>query len=214
MTEPRTGVPDHTPFPSILHFRPKRPWHECNRAQQAALLGQNVIFQGWIGAADKNEAAEIIRTRCDVESRRELDTIPAATERWDKLSREFFDRHNLASLEESYRDGPVYEPPPIEPYEPPPVLKASRKRITILFAMLHGYWPWQDSIQRWTPSPSLVRSGKKFKIGDISISNREHETLLAHGVIAPFVDGYDNPDYDAFTITETGREWLKSYWTR
>jgi len=55
----------------------------------AAILCTNPRFQSWLGASDADEAAQVLRERCQVASRRELDANPAAAERFHALRRTF-----------------------------------------------------------------------------------------------------------------------------
>lgn len=101
--------------PSIT--RSGRNWREISFSQQAGILSADDDFQRWIGvppgisgspaleaSASTAAAAALIRERCGVASRAELDRDPDAAERWIKLSHDFFGRQDTASLERAYRD--------------------------------------------------------------------------------------------------------------
>lgn len=94
-----------------------RIWREIEFSQQAGILSADDDFQRWIGvppgisgspaleaSASTAAAAALIRERCGVASRAELDRDPDAAERWIKLSHDFFGRQDTASLERAYRD--------------------------------------------------------------------------------------------------------------
>lgn len=94
-----------------------RNWREISFSQQAGILSADADFQQWLGvsagldaddeitaSAIAGAAAVLIRERCGVTSRAELDRDPDAAERWIKLSHDFFGRQDTASLERAYRD--------------------------------------------------------------------------------------------------------------
>lgn len=55
----------------------------------AAILCTNPRFQAWLGASDADEAAQVLRERCQVASRRDLDTDRQAAKRFHALRRTF-----------------------------------------------------------------------------------------------------------------------------
>ena len=55
----------------------------------AALMGQNPEFQRYLGADSEQAAAQVLRERCEIESRSELDTDPRAAERFHALRKAF-----------------------------------------------------------------------------------------------------------------------------
>ena len=78
--------------------RPKRPFHELPRSQQAGILCADPAFQEWLGQPNGEYAAATIRIKCDVKSRTELDAPdgPRPDEnvwgpaiRWDRLVSQF-----------------------------------------------------------------------------------------------------------------------------
>ena len=56
-------------------------------ARLAAVFCSQSKFQQFTGTQDSEEAAAWIRRTCGVESRAELDNVPAATEKFHKLVR-------------------------------------------------------------------------------------------------------------------------------
>ncbi|WP_338615527.1 hypothetical protein [Pigmentiphaga sp. CHJ604] len=58
-------------------------------ARVAGQLCANPRFQSWLGASDADEAAQVLRERCQVASRRELDANPAAAERFHAVRKAF-----------------------------------------------------------------------------------------------------------------------------
>lgn len=76
--------------------RERTPWDAMKKAQQAAIVCNDPEFWEWLHAqcpsarkVDANEAAEYVRFRCEVLSRKELDSDEAAATRWNELHGEF-----------------------------------------------------------------------------------------------------------------------------
>ncbi|VCU70847.1 hypothetical protein PIGHUM_02926 [Pigmentiphaga humi] len=55
----------------------------------AALMGRNPAFQRYLGADNEQAARDALCRRCEIESRRELDTDPRAAERFPALRQGF-----------------------------------------------------------------------------------------------------------------------------
>ena len=65
----------------------KRRFGELPLSQQAALACQNEAFRAWLGVGteDADAAAEEVRQRCDVDSRRQFDLGGRGAANWTKL---------------------------------------------------------------------------------------------------------------------------------
>lgn len=79
----------------------RKPFSSLPLSQQAALRCQDKRFQEWLvsitpglSKCDTQGAATIVRDRCRVMSRSELDANPKAAERW-KLMEESFSRYEV-----------------------------------------------------------------------------------------------------------------------
>lgn len=72
--------------PDGHYFTPPR---KPTLARVAGQLCTNPRFQAWLGASDADEAAHLLRQRCGVSSRRELDLNKQAAERFHALRRAF-----------------------------------------------------------------------------------------------------------------------------
>mgnify|MGYP001613672248 CR=1 FL=1 len=72
---------------SIEHedTKAKRSWSELSRAQQAGIAANELDFQRFLSVGDADSAAQQIRFRCKVGSRREFDAHPTLGKRWDEL---------------------------------------------------------------------------------------------------------------------------------
>ena len=68
---------------------PKRKWEEMPLSQRAALRCHDVAFIDWLRAQDSEHAADMVRRRCAVHSRSELDTNPEAAAKWFQLDARF-----------------------------------------------------------------------------------------------------------------------------
>ncbi|GAA4321884.1 hypothetical protein GCM10023144_01440 [Pigmentiphaga soli] len=55
----------------------------------AGQLCAQPAFQRWLGATTSEQAAEAVRARCGIQSRRELDTNPDAARRFHAIRRGF-----------------------------------------------------------------------------------------------------------------------------
>lgn len=55
----------------------------------AALMGQNPAFQRYLGADSEQAARDALCQRCEIKSRRELDTNPDAEARFHAIRRGF-----------------------------------------------------------------------------------------------------------------------------
>ena len=55
----------------------------------AALMGQNPAFQRYLGADSEQAAAQVLRERCEIKSRSELDTDPRAAARFHAIRKAF-----------------------------------------------------------------------------------------------------------------------------
>lgn len=75
--------------------KPRKPFHEMSRAQQAGVLCNDLAFQLWLSNRvrdDINEtadAAQFVRQLCGVTSRSELSEDRAAGKKWDQLVTDF-----------------------------------------------------------------------------------------------------------------------------
>ncbi len=75
----------------------KRKFEDMPRSQQAGMLCQDGDFQIWLNVEDGDyeEAARIVREKCGVNSRRELDISQFAAEKWDKLVEDYRSQKGL-----------------------------------------------------------------------------------------------------------------------
>lgn len=92
MEQPKVEPPKAAPKPADE----RTPWDALPKVQQAAIVCNDPEFWEWLHAQcpsarkiDANEAAEYVRFRCEVLSRKELDTDEAAATRWNELHGEF-----------------------------------------------------------------------------------------------------------------------------
>lgn len=65
-----------------------------SRTREAGILCNDLTFHEWLGGMgwivnDDNDAAVVVRVKCEVDSRREFDTDPEAAARWDALKDRF-----------------------------------------------------------------------------------------------------------------------------
>jgi hypothetical protein len=69
--------------------KPRKPFHEMSRAQQAGLLCQDARFALWLSniypEIEAKDAADAVRQICQVKSRAELSEDRIAAMRWDAL---------------------------------------------------------------------------------------------------------------------------------
>jgi len=68
----------------------KRRFSELQPSQQAAMRCNEVSFQQFLGAQDMEDAARIVRARCNVSSRSHLNADENAAESWRLLDNEYF----------------------------------------------------------------------------------------------------------------------------
>lgn len=72
----------------------KRAWKDLSRSQQAGIKCGEPEFQRWLGARGRPETivddtARHLRERLGIDSRKQLDTDPAAAAKWDALMTDF-----------------------------------------------------------------------------------------------------------------------------
>lgn len=72
--------------PDGHYFTPPR---KPTLARVAGQLCTNPRFQAWLGAANSEQAAQVLRDRCGVASRRELNSNHEAAQRFHALRRQF-----------------------------------------------------------------------------------------------------------------------------
>jgi hypothetical protein len=84
------------PAPATATSKPKRPWDDLSLAQQAGIACGDPDFWVWLDHSraaanvfDVDSAAQEVRYRCNVKSRREFDRDEAAARRWNALHGEF-----------------------------------------------------------------------------------------------------------------------------
>jgi hypothetical protein len=85
--------------------RPRRPFHEMSRAQQAGILCADMTFQLWLSnqvkddVAEPADAAQFVRQLCGVHSRADLSEDRVAGKKWDALVTRFYqDTGRLAEV--------------------------------------------------------------------------------------------------------------------
>lgn len=78
-----SSEPDADPIPAEPEMKGGR------LAMRAAMLCDEGGFRVFLGATDKDHAAQIIRTRCGITSRRELDHNPKAAAAFRSLSSDY-----------------------------------------------------------------------------------------------------------------------------
>jgi hypothetical protein len=75
--------------------KPRTPFHQISRAQQAGILCNDDGFCLWLSVAhplpDVTEAAEAVRRLCGVTSRSELSEDRVAGKKWDQLVTNFYE---------------------------------------------------------------------------------------------------------------------------
>jgi hypothetical protein len=74
--------------------KPRRPFHEMSRAQQAGILCGDQTFKLWLSTAYPNTAnmvdcADAVRLLCGVHSRAELSEDRVAGKKWDRIVTHF-----------------------------------------------------------------------------------------------------------------------------
>jgi len=67
----------------------KAKWRDLRLGNRAALRCGDHEFQRWLGVANTDAAARVVRARCGVKSRREIVKGTAAGEAWELLDSEF-----------------------------------------------------------------------------------------------------------------------------
>jgi hypothetical protein len=84
------------PIAPAAPVKERTPWDALKKAQQAAIVCNEPEFWQWLHsqcpsarAVDANEAAEYVRFRCEVLSRKDLDADESAGQRWNELHGEF-----------------------------------------------------------------------------------------------------------------------------
>lgn len=93
-------VPGNEVWVAVARLRPEAVQHAeaeqlepprkaASQAQIAGILCGEGAFQKFIGAADKDAAAEYVRIRCNVSSRANIDGNPDATEAFKTLKGEY-----------------------------------------------------------------------------------------------------------------------------
>ncbi len=68
----------------------KKSWADMLPAQQAAIRCAEPEFQRFMDAASEDEAAQLVRMVCAVQSRAELNTDPQARGRWHLLENDYW----------------------------------------------------------------------------------------------------------------------------
>lgn len=69
---------------------PKRSFEELPPSQQAAIRCKDEGFRHWIGATSEDDCVLMVRERCGIDSRRELDTSAEAQDKWVMLNNAFW----------------------------------------------------------------------------------------------------------------------------
>ena len=75
--------------------KPKRSWSDIPRSQQAAMKCDDVLFRDFLSLNRTwppeigNDAADVVKHLCGVNSRKNLDASPEAAQRWDQLYGDF-----------------------------------------------------------------------------------------------------------------------------
>jgi hypothetical protein len=69
---------------------PARKWREYAYAQQAAIRGNDAAFRSFLGAQSAEDAAQIIRAKCGVASRKAIAKGTPAGAAWERLERDYF----------------------------------------------------------------------------------------------------------------------------
>ena len=67
---------------STTPARARKSWHEMPPTMQAGVLCTDKSFQKWIGASSELDAAHIVRRRCGVASRKDIQLTTAAAIIW------------------------------------------------------------------------------------------------------------------------------------
>lgn len=69
---------------------PQRSFEELPPSQQAAIRCKDEGFRHWIGATSEDDCVLMVRERCGIDSRRELDTPGMAQDLWVALNNAFW----------------------------------------------------------------------------------------------------------------------------
>ena len=69
--------------------KPRKKFDEMLLSQQCAIRCNEPAFQNWLVTETTEGAADILKVRLGIQSRRKLDTDPAAAERWKQLETQF-----------------------------------------------------------------------------------------------------------------------------
>lgn len=77
---------DDAPAPAE---KPRRRFSEMSRAQQAGMMCADLQFQEFCCAHNEVEAADYVRSWCDIDSRSKLDFLETPAAKWDELLTEF-----------------------------------------------------------------------------------------------------------------------------
>ncbi len=67
----------------------KNPWAALVPATQAAIRCGEPAFRKFLDVETKEDAANVVRRRCQIESRAELNTDPESAKRWRLLDNEY-----------------------------------------------------------------------------------------------------------------------------
>ena len=80
------GTPDPDPQP---FEKEQKPWDMLSFPQQSGIRCEDREFQSWLGVGDAMEAAEHVRSHCQIDSRAELRTNENAARLWSQMDADF-----------------------------------------------------------------------------------------------------------------------------
>lgn len=69
--------------------KPRQSWGSMSYAQRSGILRNDKRFQEWLGVDNPDDAADIIRRKCGVESCSKIDGIPLARQKFEVLDNQY-----------------------------------------------------------------------------------------------------------------------------
>lgn len=84
------GESEHPNFEKPTeHPKPRQSWGSMSYAQRSGILRNDKRFQEWLGVDNPDDAADIIRRKCGVESCSKIDGIPLARQKFEVLDNQY-----------------------------------------------------------------------------------------------------------------------------
>lgn len=74
----------------VIEKIPSKKFTELRPSAQAAIRCKDEVFRNWLKVGSEDEAIKVIRSRCNIKSRAELDVPGAAQNSWGRLSNQYW----------------------------------------------------------------------------------------------------------------------------